>query len=77
MEARGSALGKKTVLKLTERLRDKHYHVYFDTEKLPDKHYHVYFDNYFTSVELLEELLQRELNGCGTVRNGNCEIESE
>ena len=55
MEARESALGKKTVLKLTEKLRDKHYHVYFD--------------NYFTSIELLEELLQRETYGCGTVRS--------
>ena len=57
MEARESALGKKTVLKLTEKLRDKH----------------VYFDNYVTSVELLEELLQRQTYGCRTVRNGNCE----
>ena len=47
MEARESALGKKTVLKLTERFRDKHYHVYFD--------------NYFTSVELLEEFYKEKL----------------
>ena len=63
MEARESALGKKTVLKLTEKLRDKHYHVYFD--------------NYFPSVELLEEFYKEKLTGCGTVTNRNCEIESE
>ena len=55
MEAQESALGKKTVLKLTEKLRDKHYYVYFD--------------NYFTSIELLEELLQRETYSCGTVKS--------
>ena len=47
MEARESPLGKKTVLKLTEKLRDKHYHVYFD--------------NYFTSVELLKEFYKEKL----------------
>ena len=41
------------------------------TEKLRDKHYHVYFDNYFTSIELLEELLQRETYGSGTVRSNH------
>ena len=60
MKAQESALGKKTVLKLTEKLRDKHNHVYFD--------------NYFTSVELLEELLQRETFGCGTVRSNRKEL---
>ena len=53
-ETREVELGKKTVLKLTEKLRNKNYHVYFD--------------NYFTGVPLLEELLQRGTYGCGTMR---------
>ena len=47
MEAWESALGRKTVLKLTEKLRDKHYHVYFD--------------NYFASVKLLEKFYKEKL----------------
>ena len=39
------------------------------TEKLRDKNYHVYFDNYFTSIPLLEELLRRGTFGCGTMRS--------
>ena len=50
-ETREVELGKKTVLKLTEKLRDKNYHVYFD--------------NYFNGLPLLEELLQRGTCGCG------------
>ena len=33
-----------------------------------DKGHRVYFDNYYTSPELLEELLYRDSLGCGTVR---------
>ena len=54
-EAREVQLGQWTVLKLTEKLRDKNYHVYFD--------------NYFTSIPLLEELLRRGTFGCGTMRS--------
>lgn len=38
------------------------------TETLTGKNYHVYFDNYFTSVKLLEELAERNIYSCGTVR---------
>ena len=54
-EARQVQLGQQTVLKLTEKLRDKNYHVYFD--------------NYFTSIPLLEELLRRGTFGCGTMQS--------
>ena len=53
--ARKVGLGKKVVLKLTEKLRGKHNHVYFD--------------NYFNSVELQENLLENGLFGCGTVKS--------
>ena len=48
-------LGKRVVLDLTEKIRDKRHHVFID--------------NYFNSVELIEELLSRNLYGCGTVRS--------
>lgn len=33
-----------------------------------DKGHHMYFDNYYTSPQLMEELLHRETLSCGTVR---------
>ena len=48
-------LGKKVVLKLTEKLRGKHNHVYFD--------------NYFNSIKLQGKLLENRLFGCGTVKS--------
>ena len=39
------------------------------TNKLKGKHYHVYFDNFFTSVTLLRSLSQKKLYGCGTMRS--------
>ena len=36
---------------------------------LLDRGHHVYFDNYYSSPELLEELLYRETYCCGTVRS--------
>ena len=38
------------------------------TKDVAGKHHHVYFDNYFTSVGLLEELLEYGTYGCGTAR---------
>ena len=38
------------------------------TSDLKHKHHHVFFDNYFTSFELLEELEQDGIYGCGTAR---------
>ena len=35
-------------------------------------HRHIYFDNFFTSVELLIDLLNCGLYGCGTVRSNRC-----
>ena len=55
-ESSGIELGKKTVLKLTEKIRDRNYM------------YHVCFDNYFTGLPLLEELLQRGTHGSCTIR---------
>ena len=48
-------LGKRGVLELTE--------------KLIGTRSHIYFDNYFNSVGLQEELLERQLYGCGTVKS--------
>ena len=39
-----------------------------DSINLLDKGHHVFFDNYFNSPELIETLLQRKPQGCGTVR---------
>ena len=38
------------------------------TSDLKHKHHHVYFDNYFTSVQLLEDLHSDGIYGCGTAR---------
>ena len=38
------------------------------TKCLKGKHHHVYFDNYFTSFELIDELLTDGIYGCGTIR---------
>ena len=32
------------------------------------KHHHIYFDNFFTSVNLLDDLLRDNIYACGTVR---------
>ena len=37
-------------------------------EQLHGKKHHVYFDNLFTSVPLLNELLQHKIYSCGTVQ---------
>ena len=46
-------LGKKVILKLTEKLVGKN---------------NIYFDRFFNSVDLHQELLRRKLFGCGTVK---------
>lgn len=56
-------LGSQVVLSLTAQLQGKH-HV-------------VYFDNFFTSVELLEELLQWGVYACGTVRSNRKQFPTE
>ncbi|XP_064384056.1 piggyBac transposable element-derived protein 4-like [Halichondria panicea] len=38
------------------------------TSELKGKNHHVYFDNFFTSVKLLEDLLEDGIYGCGTAR---------
>ena len=52
---RENNLGKKVVLEMSK--------------DLVGNHNHVYFDNFFTSTELLEELLAKGLYGCGTIRS--------
>ena len=37
-------------------------------EELYDKNYWIFFDNFFTSVSLMEDLLERQTFACGTVR---------
>ena len=38
------------------------------TEELKNKHHHVFFDNFFTSYQLLEDLEKDGIYGCGTAR---------
>ena len=38
------------------------------TRGLEKKNHHVFFDNFFTSVNLLEDLEKDGIYGCGTVR---------
>ena len=49
-----TALGSKVVKKLSQQL--------------VGGNYHLYFDNYFTSIPLLEDLLEDGLYACGTIR---------
>ena len=37
-------------------------------EELYDKNYWIFCDNFFTSVSLMEDLLERQTFACGTVR---------
>ena len=39
------------------------------TDKLKGKHHHIYFDNFFTSIPLLLSLTQNKLYGCGTMKS--------
>ena len=38
------------------------------TQHLKEKYHHVYFDNFFTSEALLEDLLRVGIYSCGTAR---------
>ena len=38
------------------------------TQELKDKHHHVYFDNFFTSEQLLRDLADDNIHACGTAR---------
>ena len=38
------------------------------TEHLKDKHHHVYFDNFFTSPDLMVDLYSKGIYACGTAR---------
>lgn len=49
-----AGLGESIVLNLTSHLQEKNHHVYCD--------------NFFSSPKLFDELLQRKLYACGTIR---------
>ena len=44
------------------------------TEELKNKHHHVFFDNFFTSYQLLEDLEKDGIYGCGTARKDRKEF---
>eukprot|EP00112_Aurelia_sp_Birch-Aquarium-sp1_P003705 Seg1416.9 transcript_id=Seg1416.9/GoldUCD/mRNA.D3Y31 product="PiggyBac transposable element-derived protein 4" protein_id=Seg1416.9/GoldUCD/D3Y31 len=44
---------------------------------LEGEYNHLYFDNYFNSVSLLEELLDKKLYGCGTMRSNRSGLPAE
>ena len=46
-------------------------------EELYDKNYWIFFDNFFTSVSLMEDLLERQTFACGTVRAHSKGLPSE
>ena len=56
-------LGKKVVLDMVRNLGGKYNHLYFD--------------NYFNSVGLLEEWLEKTLYGCGTMRSNRSSLPAE
>ena len=45
-----------------------------DSGNLLDMHRHVWFDNWFNSVELLLEMLARDMYGVGTVRTNRKDL---
>ena len=47
------------------------------TRGLEKKNHHVFFDNFFTSVNLLEDLEKDGIYGCGTVRRQRKGLPSE
>ena len=55
-----TALGSKVVKKLTRQL--------------VGGNYHLYFDNFFSSIPLLEDLLEDGLYACGTFRRDRKEV---
>ena len=63
IEAWESALGKKTVLKLTEKLRDKHYYVYLTIILHQLNYWRSFYKEKLTVVELLEiEIAKSKVN---------------
>ena len=46
------------------------------TEDLKDKHHHVFFDNFLTSYQLLDDLEKDRIYGCGTARRDRKEFPS-
>ena len=40
------------------------------SQTLKNKNYHIYFDNYFTSNDLMITLLKDGISACGTIRKG-------
>lgn len=38
------------------------------TEHIQKKNHHVFFDNFFTSEQLLQDLLEKDIYSCGTAR---------
>ena len=38
----------------------------------PHRYHHLYFDNFFSSIDLLLDLLKVGLYGCGTLRSNRC-----
>ena len=47
------------------------------SEKIYNKHHHIFFDNYFTSFDLLLDLLRNNTYGCGTIRSNRIGFPSE
>ena len=56
-------LGKKAVMSLLEAF--------------VDKRYYLFMDNYYTSVSLFEELEERSILACGTVRSNRVDLPRE
>ena len=61
-ETRECGLGAHVVKKLTEDLKQKNHHVFFD--------------NYFTSYKLMEDLEKEGILACGTARKDRKEFPS-
>ena len=60
---RETALGEKVVMKLSESIQGRYHQLYFD--------------NYFTSVNLLSKLLEKNTYACGTIRTNRKQYPAE
>ncbi|XP_023715315.1 piggyBac transposable element-derived protein 4-like [Cryptotermes secundus] len=69
-------LGKQRKL-ATEEITSTHGIVLQLIQRVEGLEHKIYMDNYFSSPPLFDDLLDRKINSCGTVRNDRCGMPQE